>query len=161
MEQIAVVDGVRFVDDSVSTSPQAVAAAIHSFEAGIHVLIGGYDKRLDLDCMLEAVLRRCRSCALFGGSAGRVEEALAMKRSQRNVAPRQHDALVSVHRSECLEQAFELAVREARAGDVVLLSPGFASYDQFSNFTQRGELFRSLVAQQRPSRASTPAESGD
>lgn len=153
LQLLRVVDGVRFVDDSVSTSPQAVAAALSSFDGGIHLLVGGYDKGLDLGPMLEEIFQRGARCYLYGRSRERVDQALQSTLQQRDPSLRRRDRMSCWEMHEDIAAAFAAAVRHAVPGDVVLLSPGFASYDQFSDFTQRGELYRSLVERHEGSQA--------
>lgn len=147
LHTLATIQGVRYVDDSVSTSPPAVLAALAAFPGRIRLLIGGYDKGIDTRELLDAMPRQCRKAYLFGA----VAEALGLGLARR---PRPADGPPSrggegYSRYPDLEAAFRAAVAEAEEGDVVLLSPGFASYDQFRNFTERGLLFQKLVEQLR------------
>ena len=144
METIARVGGVRFVDDGVSTSPEAVVAALDSFDGTTHLLLGGYDKGLDCGPLLEEVTRRDVRPYLFGDVAADLGHKL---REGSAAMGRQIDA--SPQQCGDLPTAFAAAASAARTGDVVLFSPGFASYDQFQNFTERVELFRSLVSRWR------------
>ena len=134
------------MDDSVSTSPPAVIAALRSFEGGIRLLAGGYDKGLETDQLQREILSRCEKAYFFGDVKTRMARGLTRLQESWAVEPRQGDigrCRWTEHAN--LEEAFESARREASPGDLVLFSPGFASYDQFRNFSERGELFRSLV----------------
>lgn len=131
--------GVRWVDDSVSTSPPAVAAALRAFDGPIRLIAGGYDKGIDAAPLLEAMLERCTKVYLYGAVGPALGAALEERR--RRAPPRfRHEVFPD------LPSAFEAAAREAGAGETVLYSPGYASYDQFRNFTERGARFRALVA---------------
>jgi len=132
LNEVARVRGVLYVDDSVATSPPAVIAALASFGTGIRLIAGGYDKGIDPAPFVAAVRARCRKAYLYGAVAPALAALL--------------DAAASafeVHGD--LRAAFAAAARDAQRGETVLFSPGFASYDQFRNFTERGDLFRALV----------------
>jgi UDP-N-acetylmuramoylalanine--D-glutamate ligase len=119
--------GVLRVNDSVSTTPQATAAAIRSFERPVVLLTGGRDKGLDWRPLLDAA-QGARAVIAYGETGNRLHSALP---------------------KACLEPDFNSAVRRgldlAQPGDVLLLSPGFASYDEFPGFDERGRIFRELV----------------
>jgi UDP-N-acetylmuramoylalanine--D-glutamate ligase len=136
LNEVARIGGVTFVDDSVSTSPPAVAAALRAFSGATRILVGGYDKGIDVEPLVEALLARSRKAYLYGA----VGPSLAT-RLETAGAPRASWSLFPD-----LRAAFAAAVADARSGETILFSPGFASYDQFRNFTERGELFCSLVA---------------
>jgi UDP-N-acetylmuramoylalanine--D-glutamate ligase len=146
LNDVGRVGGVRFVDDSVSTSPPAVAAALRAYSGATHLIAGGYDKGIDPDPLIEAVVRNCRSVVLYGAVARSLGERL-MDRLGRpspdggDRLPRDAVAVVAD-----LSAAFATAVDRAAKGETILFSPGYASYDQFRNFTERGDLFCSLVA---------------
>ena len=140
--------GVLFVDDSVSTSPPAVAAALSSFDGPIRLLVGGYDKGIDQAPLLEAITRRCTKAYLYGAVAPILADRLLMEAGgdadlSATIPARRRPRWEQFKR---LEDAFAAAVRESAFGETVLFSPGFASYDQFRNFTERGDLFCSLYA---------------
>jgi UDP-N-acetylmuramoylalanine--D-glutamate ligase len=121
--------GVRYFNDSIATIPEAAVAAMDSFPAG-HVIqiVGGYDKGLDSSAMRIALQERAKK-VLCIGKTGK-DLASAMKNAE-----------------DCgtLAVAMRRAKELAQPGDVVLLSTGYASYDQFSNFEERGKLFASLA----------------
>lgn len=140
--------GVLFVDDSVSTSPPAVAAALASFEGPIRLLVGGYDKGIDQGPLLDAIARLCKKAYLYGAVAPVLADRLLKEAGgdAEMTATIPARARPRWELFERLEDAFAAAVRESECGETVLLSPGFASYDQFRNFTERGDLFCSLYA---------------
>jgi UDP-N-acetylmuramoylalanine--D-glutamate ligase len=112
-----------------------VAAArrgIEAFEGGVHAILGGSLKGGGFQGLREAVSRRCRACYLIGDAAARIAEDLA--------------GTAALVPCGDLETAVEAASAAARAGEVVLLSPACASYDQYRDFEERGEEFRRLVA---------------
>ena len=148
MNDLGMVDGVRFVDDCVATSPVPVAAALTSLDGVIHLIAGGYDKGLDTLEMRRAILDRGAVVHLYGASASQLAEELTADLEQwvrqQGQSARKPTARWQVHAD--LASAFRSAAEAAKPGETVLLSPGFASYDQFRNFRERGELFRRLVA---------------
>jgi UDP-N-acetylmuramoylalanine--D-glutamate ligase len=120
--------GVRFIDDSVATTPVATAAAVEACGGSVILLAGGRDKGLDWKPLIEA--------------AGRAKELIAYGET----GPQLRDAVPRAHLERNLDGAVRRALDLARPGDVVLLSPGFASYDEFPGFDARGARFRRLVA---------------
>ncbi|MBL7183806.1 MAG: UDP-N-acetylmuramoyl-L-alanine--D-glutamate ligase [Anaerolineae bacterium] len=128
-------DGVRYYNDSIATSPERTVAALRSFDRPIVLLAGGRDKHLPWDEMAQLTLQKARCLILFGEAASIIEEAIRVSRDWGEF----------VHRCQTLDEAVEMAAREAQPGDVVLLSPGGTSFDAFSDFVERGERFRELV----------------
>lgn len=127
-------NGVQYFNDSKSTTPESARIALEAFDSPVIILLGGYDKHVEFDDLAAAVARRARAAVCYGA----VREKIAA--SIRPAAP-------SVH-VECVQDlpaALATARASARPGDVVVLSPACASYDQFINYEQRGELFRKLV----------------
>jgi UDP-N-acetylmuramoylalanine--D-glutamate ligase len=120
-------EGVECIDDSVSTTPEATAAAVRSFCRPVVLLTGGRDKGLHLSPLLEAA-QEARQVVCYGESG-----------------PGLSKALPGTHLRPDFDSAVRLAFDLARPGDIVLLSPGFASYDEFPGFDARGERFRALV----------------
>jgi UDP-N-acetylmuramoylalanine--D-glutamate ligase len=105
------------------------------------LLVGGRDKHLPWEEALWLALVKTRDIIIFGEAAGLVAEAIEL------VRPQLSSTTTRVHRHENLEGAVTLAAQIAHPGDVVLLSPGCASFDAFRNFAERGERFKQLVLQ--------------
>ena len=122
-------DGVLFVDDSKATTPAASALAMEAFTEPVVLIAGGYDKHSDPRVMVEAIRRRAKAVVLIGATAGALERAIGAD------GP-------AVERAGALEEAVARAAALAKAGDVVLLAPGHASWDMFDNYERRGEVFR-------------------
>ncbi len=139
LNEVARVGGVLYVDDSVATSPPAVAAALRTYRGATCLVAGGYDKGIDAGPLLDAIRASCRKVFLFGAVGPSLAERMAHVTASDVVGP---DVAVFAD----LREAFAAAAREARSGETVLFSPGYASYDQFRNFTERGDLFCALVA---------------
>ncbi len=133
LELVAELDGVRWVNDSKATNTAAARRALTAFDAPLHLILGGSLKGERFDEFAADVARANVTIAyLIGEAAEPLSEDLAY-------------ASVPFLLSATLERAVAEAASAARAGDVVLLSPACASYDQFRDFEQRGEEFRRLV----------------
>jgi UDP-N-acetylmuramoylalanine--D-glutamate ligase len=134
LEEVAVKGGVTYINDSKATNIGSTLVALEAVGRGIHVILGGDDaKGEDFGLLRDDLVQRARAAYLIGEAGPRLHEDLS-------------GALPLV---DCgtLEVAVERASADAREGEFVLLSPACASYDQFTNFEERGERFRELVAQ--------------
>lgn len=161
LEEVGAVGDVRFINDSIATTPESAICALHAFKEPKVIIAGGYDKGVSFDALGKAILERAEAVVLVGQTATAIREAVqkAMQellREQKVVGDSRYD-----EREPLVIDAgpdFDSAVRVAReicpAGGVVLLSPACASYDMFINFEQRGEVFRRLVEQMRASEAT-------
>lgn len=133
-QQVAVIDGVRYVDDSKGTNIGATQAALNGLggERDIVLIAGGQGKGADFTPLREPVARYCRAVVLIGEDAPLMEQCLA------DVAP--------VIRAGSLADAVRQAATLAVPGDCVLLSPACASFDMFSGYVERGLSFQQAVA---------------
>jgi UDP-N-acetylmuramoylalanine--D-glutamate ligase len=141
LNQVGVVRNTTFIDDSVSTSPPAVTAALAAVDGAIHLIAGGYDKGIDPTPLIDSMVRKCSTVTLYGAVGPRLDELLRRKLAQGGELRADRVRVVAD-----LRAAFAVATAQAGAGETVLYSPGYASYDQFRNFTERGDLFCQLVA---------------
>ena len=132
LEEVARVDGVLYVDDSKATNVASAVVGIRSFPGGVHAILGGRGKGEDYAPLAAAVADRCVAAYPIGEEAAAIEDALA-----RTGVP--------VTDSGDLESAVAAARAAAEPGEVVLLSPACASYDQYRSFEERGAHFKSLV----------------
>jgi len=137
LELVAEVDGVKYYNDSIATTPERTVAGLRSFTEPVVLLLGGRDKKLPLAELASEALARCRGIVLFGEAVALLEGALGAAANSKDVP---------VMRKASLDEAVAQAASLARAGDVVLLSPACTSYDSYDNFERRGEHFRELVA---------------
>jgi UDP-N-acetylmuramoylalanine--D-glutamate ligase len=128
--------GRRFYNDSLATTPESTIVALDAFEQPIVLLAGGYDKRVDLSEMAGAVARQTKAVALMGQTASRLHEQIAATDNRCTVASEPLPDIAT---------AFAWAVAQSLPGDVVLLSPGCASFDWFRNFADRGAQFTALA----------------
>lgn len=129
--------GVKYYNDSIATTPERAAAGIRAFSQPIVLIAGGYDKGLDFDELAAAVCdNQVKAVITMGQTAERIEAAIrAYGQGQEPIVERAEDFDAAVRRAHAL----------ASEGDVVLLSPGCASYGMFRNFEERGERFQQLV----------------
>ena len=131
LEEVAERNGVLFVNDSKATNVASALVGIEAFDGGVHLIAGGSLKGGGFDGLRGAVARRCRAVYLIGEASDRLAADL--------------DGTVPLQHCGDLEHAVEAAAAAAQAGEVVLLSPACASYDQFHNFEERGDRFRELA----------------
>jgi UDP-N-acetylmuramoylalanine--D-glutamate ligase len=133
LEEVTRRGGVIFVNDSKATNLASTLVALQAYAgSGIHLILGGQGKGQDFTPLRGAVELGCRAVYLIGEDAPLIAEALA-------------GAEVPVRRCGDLDRALEMAREYAAPGDVVLLSPGCASFDQFADFEARGVRFRELA----------------
>jgi UDP-N-acetylmuramoylalanine--D-glutamate ligase len=133
LELVREIDGIRFVNDSKATNPEAAERALSAYPPGVRLILGGSRKGSSYEALARAAAERGVAKAyLVGESADEIAEALAA-------------AGVRFTDSGTLKQAIDDAFADAERGEVVLLSPACASYDQFRDFEERGERFRELV----------------
>ena len=148
LEPVAVIDGVRFINDSQGTQPDAVIAALRAFEAPVVLIAGGRDKGIDLDELAGVVAERAAAAVLIG------ETAPDLERRFRDAG------LERIERASSMDEAVERADALARAAHrpasslaTVLLSPAATSFDMFFDYAARGRAFKSAVATLAAARA--------
>jgi UDP-N-acetylmuramoylalanine--D-glutamate ligase len=132
LEPIATVGGVSYVNDSKATNVASAEVGIRAFAGGVHLIAGGSRKGSDYTPLAAPVAERCAAVYLIGETAPDLRAALA-------------PAGVPLHDCGDLERAVAAAHAAARPGEVVLLSPACASYDQYRSYEERGAHFRALV----------------
>lgn len=140
MELVGENGGVRFYNDSFSTTPDSTVAALEAFRSPVTLIAGGYDKQLDLVELARATALRVDVLVTIGTTG----PALAQRVREESAFLGRH---VTIREVRSLEEAVREAVQHSMPGTSVLLSPGCASYDMFENCTVRGELFKRLVRQ--------------
>lgn len=124
--------GRRFYNDSLATTPESAIVGLEAFAEPVILLAGGYDKHVDLAAMATAIAQHAKAVALMGSTAGTLKSLIEA------VPDRRCDLSAPL---PDFPTAFAWAVDHSAPGDVVLLSPGCASYDWFRNFADRGERF--------------------
>ncbi len=136
LEFVGEVCGRRFYNDSLATTPESAVVGLEAFSGPVVLLAGGYDKQIDLTPLALGILRRAKGAALMGQTA----DLLACLLEEHADADEPPTRLC-----DSFEEAFRWAVENSQPGDVVLLSPGCASYDWFRNYAERGRRFVELV----------------
>lgn len=131
LETVTVLDGVTYVNDSKSTNLDSLRVALESFDRSVVLIAGGRGKGGDYAQLAELVSRRVPALIALGEDAPRLEEA--------------YRGVTRVVHAEDMDDAVAQASRLAGAGDVVLLSPGCASFDRYTNFEERGRDFKRAV----------------
>jgi UDP-N-acetylmuramoylalanine--D-glutamate ligase len=137
LEFVRELHGVRWYNDSIATAPERTVAAIRSFDEPIVLLLGGRDKDLPWEDLIQLANERVDHLVLFGEAAEKIGKAI----EELGPGPKHF----TVARADGLQAAVQLAAEVAQAGDVVLLSPGGTSFDEFKDFAERGERFRTWV----------------
>jgi len=130
--------GVDYYNDSKSTIPRATIIALEAFSEKVVLLVGGYDQPVDYEQMARAICDRARAVICFGGAGEKIATSIKSMCRQRS-----EPAVEIVHEFAVgVDHCRELAL----PGEVVLLSPGCPSFDAYANYQQRGDIFKSLVA---------------
>lgn len=144
--------GVRYYNDSKSTTPEAAMLAVQAFledgdRPGIHLILGGKDKGSDLRPLANLAASACKAVYTIGDLGEAIAERIDQADPSADCAEsdRADERGAAVVRCGTLEQAVQAIGRRVEPGDVVLLSPGCASWDQFANYEARGDRFVSLV----------------
>ena len=132
LETVHTAGNLRYVNDSIATTPEAAIAALDAIDGDIAVILGGSDKGAEFVTLAAAVARRGARAVLFGQTAPRIAQALALY-------------AVTPERANDFEEAFSKARAALPRGGTVLLSPACASFDRFQGFEERGERFAALA----------------
>lgn len=141
LEPVRMLGGVRYVNDTAATAPEAAIAALQSFQAPIILIAGGADKQLPFAELAQAMIRHARAVVLLAGTATPKLQAALAEQLQTGQKP----AIYIYGPFDDFEQAIETAAAIAHVGEIVLLSPGCASFGMFRNEFHRGEEFRRIV----------------
>jgi UDP-N-acetylmuramoylalanine--D-glutamate ligase len=136
LEFVAEAGGVRYYNDSKSTTAESVACAVEAFDRNVFLIAGGRDKGCDFGAIKKSIARHVKGVRLIGEAAGRMAGEWA--------------GSSEIATSGSLEEAIESVAAEAAAGDVVVFSPGCSSFDMFKNFEHRGNVFKDLVKRLAP-----------
>ena len=135
LEFVATIRGVDYYNDSKATNVDATIKALESFPANIHLILGGKDKGSDYTLLNHLLQQRVKRVYTIGAAAAKIESQIV---SSKDGGPE------LVH-AETLENAIRKANAAAQSGDVILLAPACASFDQFKNYEHRGRVFKEIV----------------
>ncbi len=148
LEFVAEINGIRWYNDSIATTPDSAIAALEAFDEPIIIIAGGYDKKLPFDELGKKVSQKAKAAILIGQTAQKIANAIHYSTTSLRGAQRQSNLnpiSTQVIRTNSLAEAVEQAGKLAKTGEIVLLSPACASYDMFENFQHRGREFTKLV----------------
>jgi UDP-N-acetylmuramoylalanine--D-glutamate ligase len=146
LEFVAEIAGVRYYNDSKATNVDAALKALDAFPGRILIILGGKDKDSDYTLLQKPLREKAILALLIGAAAEKIEKQIT--------------GSVAIERAGTIERAVEIASHAARPGDVVLLAPACASFDQFQNYEHRGRVFKELVHQLERQVASTTSGRG-
>ena len=138
LEHVREFDGIDYYNDSFAATPQAAVAALDAFPAKKVIILGGFDRGLDLTPLVEGVKahdKDIRKALIIGQSGQRLAEGLTSAGFTN----------FTISSARSMDDIVIEAREQAKKGDVVLLSPGFSSFDMFKNFEERGELYKKAV----------------
>jgi UDP-N-acetylmuramoylalanine--D-glutamate ligase len=135
LEFVATINSVDYYNDSKATNVDATIKALESFPANIHLILGGKDKGSDYSLLNDLLRQRVKRVYTIGAAAGKIESQII---SAKNGGP-------EIVHAETIENAIRKAHSAAQQGDVVLLAPACASFDQFKNYEHRGRIFKEIV----------------
>lgn len=138
IEFIRELNGVKYYNDSIATTPTRTIAGLNSFNHKVILIAGGYDKLIPFDVLGPKVAEKVKLLILLGATADKIEAAV-------KAAPEYKEGNPKILRVNSLEEAVAAAHSAAQQGDIVTLSPACASFDMFKNFETRGEVFKELI----------------
>ena len=138
LEFIREIDGVKWYNDSVSSSPTRTIAGLKSFDEEIILIAGGYDKNLDYTPIAKTIIDNVKGLILIGQTSGKIYEAVKAELEKQNKD-------LNIYMCDKLEDTVNQAKKIAKPKQIVLFSPASASFDMFKNFADRGIKFKNLV----------------
>ena len=138
IEFVREINGSKWYNDSIASSPTRTIAGLNSFDEEIVLIAGGYDKHLDYEPIAKPILDRVKTLILLGQTSGKILTAVKEKQEELGIK-------IDIYKVDTLEEAVEKAKMEAKPNQVVLFSPASASFDMFKNFEERGNKFKELV----------------
>lgn len=138
IELVRTLNGVRYYNDSIASSPTRTIAGLRSFKQKVILIAGGYDKKIPFDVLGIEVQDHVKTLVLTGHTAEKIYQAVVTAEGYQEGAP-------AIIRKDDFKEAVLAAHRVAEEGDVVILSPACASFDHFKNFAQRGRTFKDIV----------------
>ena len=138
LEFVREIDGVKWYNDSIGSSPTRTIAGLYSFNQRITLIAGGYDKNLDYAPLALPILEKVDNLILIGQTAGKIFEVVKEESEKQNKS-------INICMCYSLEDAVLTAKKVTKSGEIVLLSPASASFDMFKNFADRGDKFKELV----------------
>ena len=138
LEFVREINGVKWYNDSASSSPTRTLAGINAFKESIVLIAGGYDKNLDYMPLAKPILEKVSTLVLMGQTSGKIFDCVKEEMEKENKK-------IPIYVVDSLDNAIKTAQKYARPSEIVLFSPASASFDMFKNAVQRGELFKEKV----------------
>jgi UDP-N-acetylmuramoylalanine--D-glutamate ligase len=138
IEFVREVDGIKFYNDSIASSPTRTIAGLNSFTHKVILIAGGYDKKIPFDKLAEVGVDKVKLLILIGTTAGKIEDAVIKVMERKGV-------IVPIIKASSLEDAVNIGRDKGMPGDIITLSPACASFDMFKNFEVRGNKFKEIV----------------
>ena len=136
LEFVREIDGVKWYNDSVSSSPTRTIAGLESYPEKIVLIAGGYDKNLDYTPIAKPILNHVSKLILFGATSDKIYNAVMNEKTNEDI---------EIYREKTLDDVINRAYSVSIPGEVVLFSPASASFDMFKNFADRGIQFKNKV----------------
>jgi UDP-N-acetylmuramoylalanine--D-glutamate ligase len=131
-------DGVKYYNDSIASSPTRTLASIGSLDRKVNIILGGYDKKLDYTSLAEEGHQFIKNAILVGDTKLKIQDVFKVYAQNEGV-------VVKTYLAESFEEAVDLLRSVSEEGDIAILSPASASFDMFRNFEERGDKFVALV----------------
>ena len=138
LEQVRVLNGVTYINDSIASSPTRTIAGLRAMKTKPIVIAGGYDKHIPFDPLGDELCLRAKHVILCGATADKIRDAIVSSANYPGSG-------LTFETIDDFAEAVHTASAEAEAGDIVLLSPSCAAFDRFKNFAERGKTFKKLV----------------
>ena len=138
LEFIRAINGVKWYNDSIGTSPSRTIAGLKSFNEKIVLIAGGYDKHLDYTPIAKPIVENVSKLILIGATAPKIEDAVTQELENQGKE-------IPIYHCTTLKETVDKALEIATSDEIVLFSPASASFDMFKNFEERGNLFKKLV----------------
>ena len=138
IELVRTLNGVKYYNDSIASSPSRTIAGLRSFRQKVILIAGGYDKHIPFDVLGPEVIEHVKELFLTGDTSAKIRAAV-------EGAPGYDPAQLPITVIDDFDQAVLAAHKAAKPGDVVILSPACASFDKFKNFMERGAAFKKII----------------
>ncbi len=138
LEFVRELDGVKWYNDSASSSPTRTISGLNAFDEPITLIAGGYDKNLDYEPIAKPIIDKVNHLILMGQTSGKIFDAVKQELEKQ-------DKKLPINICNNLEETVKLAKKVTKSGEIVLFSPASASFDMFKNAVERGEQFKEIV----------------
>lgn len=140
IELVRELNGVKFYNDSIASSPTRTIAGLNSFKDKVILIAGGYDKKIPYDDLGPVIAEKVKCLVLIGQTAPKIEKALKDETERTGKG-----SDIPLYKCSSLEEAVQTAYSIASSGDIITLSPASASFDMFKSFEERGNKFKEIV----------------